>query len=274
MEAICKYCELQQPDVICFQEVIPEIMPFLCEQQWIKSGYILSDYSGTTVDPYGVLILVKTSLRPSFNFIALPSRMGRVLLTTEIYPNPEDLDQNFMVATVHLESLSSHRTRVQQLTIANIALLSENSILCGDFNFCSYRNFDAPLPLENDSLRITLPDYADVWELLHPESIQPTEGYQPPTLRDIRRGKLVVPEIPSAGYTFDSIANKMLQRDWERMRYDRIMIKNSSDWKPLQIVGTEKIGLMDWGISLFPSDHFGLLATFTKSAKNSRRTAP
>ena len=55
-------------------------------------------------------------------------------------------------------------------------------------------------------------DYADAWEVCHPESVQPAvqNDELPPTLAETRKKKLQTLNIPSAGYTFDTVINTML----------------------------------------------------------------
>ena len=174
------------------------------------------------------------------------------------------------------------------------------TILAGDFNFCSYRNFVPSLPLENDDLAVCLPGWLDVWEALKDTSSEP-------------------------GYTFDTELNAFTEAmgcgRCERMRYDRVMALVSGPtgggvegsvgmdvaegvgqvWAPtdIRLVGTEQVPLEPSDKStgqdghqeqatgsagstsgktplsvvcsgpprcVFPSDHFGLLATFTWGA--------
>ena len=66
-----------------------------------------------------------------------------------------------------LESLSNHPLREKQLAVAAAVMKKANTILCGDFNFDSDRNFSGIGPLENDSLKKILPHHVDVWPTLH-----------------------------------------------------------------------------------------------------------
>ena len=125
----------------------------------------------------------------------------------------------------------------------------KNSILMGDFNFCSYRNYPrseethyrsrtgaSDRPLENDSLTAILPHHRDVWAALHP-----TEK----------------------GYTFDSERNPLIAK-YEQMRYDRVLSK-CINFAPvaIELIGTETIPSEDMSLrKVHPSDHFGLLTTF------------
>jgi endonuclease/exonuclease/phosphatase family metal-dependent hydrolase len=131
---------------------------------------------------------VRKDLDAVYSFHEFVSMMGRELLLTEIkVPRPHmaqasDLKEaaapgaglragvhagqreggweKIVVGNVHLESLSSHKVRISQMeTCAAVMGSFSNAILCGDFNFCSYRNFHANSgrPLENNDLTRILP---------------------------------------------------------------------------------------------------------------------
>eukprot|EP00638_Chattonella_subsalsa_P018192 CAMPEP_0117877244 /NCGR_PEP_ID=MMETSP0950-20121206/14081_1 /TAXON_ID=44440 /ORGANISM="Chattonella subsalsa, Strain CCMP2191" /LENGTH=295 /DNA_ID=CAMNT_0005731207 /DNA_START=26 /DNA_END=913 /DNA_ORIENTATION=+ len=249
------------PDVMCFQEVLPNFITLAMEIPQLLEEYEFSDDgSGITVEPYGVLMLVKKKYLPTFLFHDMPSYMDRKLLTAKLGTN------DVLIGTVHLESLNQHQLREAQLRVAKEALRRcENSILCGDFNFCSYRNFIPQGKLENESLREILPEYIDIWPSLRAEE---------------------------KGFTFDSERNVMIHQ-FEQMRYDRIVAKLNGGLtaSSIDLIGTEKlthenvekIQTEDMcnsfkepeGLSLdlacfdecpaefHCSDHFGLLAEFS-----------
>ena len=114
---------------------------------------------------------------------------------------------------MHLESLNNHRKREQQLRVAADVLAPHaNSVLVGDFNFDSARNFceigeagspggGAAQTLENDSLGAILPGHDDVWPLLHPDA------------------------AGAPGFTFDARRNPLVTNKLEVMRYDRVMAR-------------------------------------------------
>ena len=156
------------------------------------------------------MMLVNKSWAPTFEEIALPTRMGRSLLVSQ-FAHPSlggDPALVHAVATVHLESLNSERARAEQLDICRAHLRPfSNAVLCGDFNFDStqtwgdWRPGARPRPaaeLENHVLARALPDFVDVWPLLRPED---------------------------AGITFDGASNPCVHDRAERMRYDRIVLK-------------------------------------------------
>jgi endonuclease/exonuclease/phosphatase family metal-dependent hydrolase len=250
-------------DVICLQEALPEFVQAIASQLWVAEEggpkYLLSG-GQDSVSPYGVCMLVRPSLQPVFVFHELPTEMSRKLLTVELSipvswcssPGMPVITtrEKFTVGTVHLESLNTHPTRVKQLAIAAGVLASHaSSLLVGDFNFCSTRNFSGKGTLENGCLQSTLPCHTDLWPALHPD-------------------------LP--GFTFDSEINSVIQMH-EQMRYDRIMFR-SEHWKAagIELLGTRPAAdYLPDGFSMapstgsydldpekiWPSDHFGLVAT-------------
>ena len=269
------------PDIICLQEVTYEYLTYLQDQSWIKA-YASSDekLDGKTFRNYGNIMLVKRELSPSFSFQFFPTNMGRKLVIAKI---PIENDY-FYAATVHLESLDNQFFREKQLEVCS-KFLSPNTtnILCGDFNFCSYRNFFMPkdstnVRLDNQCLESIVPYMRDIWPLLHPTD---------------------------KGYTFDSTVNSLV-RQYECMRYDRVLYNNkmqstneleSNNEKRLQLesvlieligntpISNTPISSMPSNLDLttsnnnqiqkdekfqspirkrniFPSDHFGLYVEF------------
>lgn len=226
------------------EEVLPPFVKALQSEEWALD-YRHSDRDGSTVDPYGVLLLSK--LPCSMTSYAMPTRMGRNLLMAEV--NLGEGLAPLTVGTVHLESLNSPDVREQQIRVAAEVLKGKsNALLVGDFNFCSYRSWEEgrlleregranDSPLENQVLGRHLPDFTDLWPELHPDE---------------------------KGYTFDSARNGVVRR-YEQMRYDRVMAKlGDGGWRAvsMEMLGTEPIqGQEEW---LRPSDHFGLLTRFER----------
>jgi endonuclease/exonuclease/phosphatase family metal-dependent hydrolase len=230
-DAIFSICRDLQPDIICFQEVIPYFVAKMKLFPFFMDKYTISDHNldGKTIEPYGVMILCKKKLSTVYTFHDFPTIHNRKLLVAEVTLH----GKNFAVGTVHLESLANHPTREAQLTISNNILKQyEHSVLCGDFNFCSYSNFrSSKLPLENDSLKRLLPDFIDMWDELRP----------PSQTQD---------EQSTRGYTFDTLRNPMIGRTDERMRLDRICHRlntslngGSGGWRPrsIEIIGDSPI---------------------------------
>lgn len=229
-----------QPDVCCFQEVLPQLNTMLLEHEELNKLYAISPFATTG---YGNITLVRKTLSPRFSTTEFPSSyMGRSLLKAVFAVNGADI----AIGNVHLESLNSEKEREKQLQISERSLRQyQLSLLVGDFNFCSERNFRIVpnQPLENDVLSKVLPEYVDVWPLLHAE------------------------EKDRQGYTFDSEVNKMISRP-ERMRYDRVLIRGVGTCRgvspsDISLVGVDAIIMpAKLPTAVWPSDHFGLLASF------------
>eukprot|EP00092_Neocalanus_flemingeri_P029008 GFUD01031492.1.p1 GENE.GFUD01031492.1~~GFUD01031492.1.p1 ORF type:complete len:248 (-),score=58.01 GFUD01031492.1:24-767(-) len=155
----------------------------------------------------------------------------------------------FRLGTSHIESFETvPGVRQQQLnTIFNALLKESNNIelifVLGDFNFADG---------DKDEKAVEESEFADTWQIVH--------GDDP-------------------GFTFDMQRNWMKKRhegrtENYRSRLDRILYLEPQpiNWVPKEclLLGTETMeetGGTEPGIplsELFPSDHFGLLATFEK----------
>jgi len=201
--------------------------------------------------------------------------MDRDCLIAECVVNKEI----FAFSTVHLESLDTAAVRKKQLQMISNQLKNYKYVIfTGDFNFDSEINFSDHLniakekklksqeqlvqsaeqyqtpeqirrmsqtsQLENDNLREFFSDYIDVWPELH---------WSTPD---------------DKGYTFDSESNMML-KDYERMRYDRVLFKHNSKWQPvsIELLGVNKLKSVGDAVDpstgkqvvVYPSDHFGLV---------------
>lgn len=158
---ILRLVKESNPDICCFQEVVPEFIELMgLDSHWFDNY----DFSDLGVNPYGTIMCVKKYLEFEFRSYDLTSKMGRKLI---IGSNPD-----LVVGTVHLESLDSQPIRLSQLQETRELLDSyghANKILCGDFNFCSHTNFvkSNNIPLENLNLIHTFPDYLDQWASTH-----------------------------------------------------------------------------------------------------------
>jgi len=255
-------------DFICFQEAIHEFRTLITKDKEIANRYDISQTCGANW--YYCMTLVKKNLNVKFSEKHFKSsRMGRWLLVATASVS----NLRIKVGNVHLESLYCARERRLQLIVSHNELKGGDcSLLCGDFNFGARWNFHdmaswrgkftkptaadrepykgkKGTDLENSVLEEVMPDYVDVWDVIHPKEY---------------------------GYTFDSEINSNLRR-WEQMRYDRIMCRRSNNVNPVTIkiiannpiaprmTKDESVGDL-WELVekevIFPSDHFGLLATF------------
>jgi tyrosyl-DNA phosphodiesterase 2 len=232
IEELMKLCK--GSDVICLQEVTTSIVKYLKDVDWIQQDYEISDVTGGSVIPYGVLILSKIPV-DKFTMTILPSNMARMCLTAHLTVNSETI----LVGTVHLESLANRDTRAQQLKLIS-EIMKDNStnLIMGDFNFDSEKNYlkNDKNPIENENLKNYCSDYIDIWPFLRKEE----------------------------GKTFDTDLNDMLNTSQnEKMRYDRIILKSKS-WiaTSIEMLGTEGFEKDEQrNAKVFPSDHFGLKST-------------
>jgi endonuclease/exonuclease/phosphatase family metal-dependent hydrolase len=170
---------------------------------------------------YGVAILTRLPIQRA-SYAELPSDMGRTVLLAEL-----KLDEELLtIATTHLESgEGSVERRAEQLVAIGELLAKEGAgIFCGDLNFCS------SWQLENDRLD----DFDDLWSLVRPDD---------------------------DGYTLDSRINLMKEgRDLAPVRFDRMLFFGEPPWsaETIQLFASE---CLPDHPEVWPSDHFGLLAT-------------
>jgi endonuclease/exonuclease/phosphatase family metal-dependent hydrolase len=246
-KAILDIARSHDPDFICLQEVVPSFLKIMCDIDWVKDEYVLTDAStaGNTVIPYGVLIMVHKRVYTQYaqdptkvelTLHKLPTHMSRsALLCSYTSKNNEKI----AVATVHLESLSSRQLRKEQMEIIHRILASSNvALFMGDFNFDSERNWadEDNSEIEDIYMRELFKEYQDTWrELKYKEN--------------------------DMGKTFDTTRNAMIgnQRP-EIMRYDRILFKGGNSWQAseIELLGVEVIE-DEHGTPIVPSDHFGLM---------------
>lgn len=161
--ALFRIIDSLHPHFVCLQEVTPRFVALLREQGWVQRDYLCSDAIGTTVNPYGVLMLSRLPVK-RFVLHTLPTNMGRKLLVAETMVNG-DL---FRVSTVHLESLQNPLYRKAQLGLIYPILSKDGCSHCavmGDFNFCSES-------CENGNVH---KEYLDMWPTVHGLSEQAIE---------------------------------------------------------------------------------------------------
>jgi endonuclease/exonuclease/phosphatase family metal-dependent hydrolase len=212
-------------DLIALQEVTPPFLRRLSDEDWVRRGFCLSDADGTTIGDYGTLLVSRLPVR-GIEIHDLPTAMGRTLLLARIGLGSRSL----CVGVVHLESLAdpaSYRRR-QLVRIYEILEPEENAVLLGDFNFCS--TWD-----ENEQLDGR---YCDLWPLAHPDR---------------------------PGWTVDTETNRMRQalgKSKKNVRFDRILVRSAPGLlrlRSMDLLGTGPVSTEQ--PDLYPSDHFGLVAT-------------
>lgn len=211
-------------DVIALQEVTQPFLEGLLQEPWVRADYRVSDATGETVTPYGVLLLSRLPLR-ALSLQELPTSMGRTLVMAEVAVGARTI----MLGSVHLESRSHNGdVRAEQLAVVLPSLVKAgpDAVLLGDCNF------DSP----EENARVSS-EWVDVW----------------PALKGL-----------ADGYTVDTSVNTMAAASKgkeSRHRYDRVFLRSTAGgWRPRSI---EMLGAAPFDRALpdvFPSDHFGLRA--------------
>jgi len=230
-DALFSYCDSEDPDVICFQEVTPIFLSYLSDQSWLRDRFSLVDQKGDRLGVYGVVLAINLRLKGlEVRYVALPSKMGRSAVIADVSINGFD----FKVGTVHLESMEENVTRRKQLEIISNKLSGSPSIFCGDFNI------DGHASEENNSVIETFPSHDDAWSTQNP-----TEP----------------------GYTYTNEENALA---WERVeRLDRILISQTPNhWSltTIEILGKTPICRDETeNKEIYISDHFGLKSILTMS---------
>ena len=158
------------PQLICLQEVTPQFLGWLRDEEWVRDGYVLSDSIGTTLKgsfAYGVLMLVRRDVGVrALTAVKLPSQMNREALVAELELARADRGGMVVVraATAHLESLDAAELRAAQLRrifgapLSGAAAAGEAGgaaeeggdaelLLCGDMNFDDGAAEEACLPV-------------------------------------------------------------------------------------------------------------------------------
>lgn len=234
--ALLSVLEPLRPDFICLQEVTRPFLRQVLATPWIRDAYQISDATGATLGGYGVLMLSRAPFS-TLRLLELPSGMERKLLVGEVATAEGPL----RVGTVHLES-TRHCTeeRVEQIRWIQPVLLEgdHDVVWCGDFNFDP-----AVHPLERAA---TDARWTDTWIAAAP------------------------PRAP--GYTVDTEANAMRAAfstigERKQRRIDRILL--SSPRRAVSAIEARLLGDAPIAPStplVFPSDHFGLFARFTRRA--------
>lgn len=110
------------------QEVTESFLNIVLAHPWVRCHFLISDATGSTCVPYGVLLLVSVShpllCSPMFRLHQMPSNMGRRLLVAEFSVSDHKPDCSaqlvssrglFRVCTAHLESLDNSDIRLSQL---------------------------------------------------------------------------------------------------------------------------------------------------------------
>ncbi|KAI3680521.1 hypothetical protein L6452_35292 [Arctium lappa] len=245
MRAIGNIIQLHSPNVICLQEVTPDIYAILQRSEWWKSYKCSLSFDKAITRPYFCMQLSKLPVKSysckQFSY----SAMGRELCIAEVSVFG---DTPLVVATSHLESPCPgppkwdqmySKERVKQANEAVDFLEKHpNAIFCGDMNWDDKLDGEFPLP----------DGWIDAWTELKPKE---------------------------TGWTYDTKSNVMLSANRKlQKRLDRFLV-GLRDFRVERItmVGTEPIpgvtylkqkkGGKELELPVLPSDHFGLLLTIS-----------
>ena len=216
----------QSADLIGFEEATPEFLAALSKEKWIRGNYFLSDATGATLHPHGVLLLSRFPVK-SLRVMNLKSAMSRKVILCEFVLNQKSLK----IAVAHLDSKKTSREMRAKQLISVMRLLqgSNYSVLMGDLNFDA--NEDSP---ENQCIPA---GFIDPWPLLHPDD---------------------------PGYSINPELNRMRleqKADQTKARSDRILFyPGNGNWRVEEIELIGKDFIRNESPSVFPSDHFGLCA--------------
>lgn len=211
------------PDLIALQEVTPRHLQYLLADSWVRREYRLSDVTGATLQPHGVLMLSRVPLR-GLGLRELSSNKDRKLLVAELGMGV----RSTCVGNLHLESSASATPlRLAQLDEVLPTLQgASHRLLMGDFNFDPAQ--------EEEQARVDA-HYRDLWSALRADE----PGYTEDT--DINRMRLLHKNQP------------------KQVRFDRILLRSlRPGWEPesVEMIGTRPIA--EDQPEVFPSDHFGL----------------
>ena len=258
-------------DVICLQEVTPRCLGKILEKEEIRKAYRVTDKGPAhkTLGRYGVAMLIRreTLPVPDVTWVTLPTRMGRSALVASFetikndsrHPHrskhnndnddkeDERISSGFAIATVHLESLASQKTRAKQLKLIRTALRRfPAAILVGDYNISSTGPYGSAT--EQRDLISILEGYDDLWV-----KERGTDGDDEKSREFLRH------------VTYNSTSNAMLKASKLRRgekpdhaRLDRVFVRfdrKRSDFEAgsIRIISDQPIGP-----DLYISDHFGL----------------
>lgn len=225
--------ESSDADIIALQEVAPWFAQQLATESWLSNYHYPKTDSGLPAIAHEHLVLTKLP-QTSQQLLSLPSQQGRIAYFVTINLNNRPLT----LVTLHLDSyLEDGPIRAQQLnTVFQNIPADHDAIVLGDFNFG-----DSEQP-DTDAIS---PDFQDPWLLLHPNA---------------------------PGYTWDRSLNPKARRDSfpreKSRRLDRILFRSPNlTPKAISLIANQPVSKTK--PPLFPSDHFGLLATFQTNTEKS-----
>ncbi|PWZ54504.1 Tyrosyl-DNA phosphodiesterase 2 [Zea mays] len=250
MNAIGDLIQHHSPDLICFQEVTPNIYLLFEKSDWWQAYKCSLPHKMAMERSYYCMQMSRLPVKSFDRKPFLNSKMGRELCVADVTVGGSI---KLVLATSHLESpCPGPPTWDQMFSKERVAQASEslntlgafrNAILCGDMNWDE--KVDGPFPLPEDG------GWIDAWAELKPGE---------------------------DGWTYDTKANAMLSGNRKlQKRLDRFVCK-LPDFKveSVEMVGEEAIPgvtyvkekkarreIRQLVLPVLPSDHFGLVLTIS-----------
>ncbi|XAR53798.1 hypothetical protein NMG60_11022482 [Bertholletia excelsa] len=249
MKALGELIQLHSPDLICFQEVTPNIYKIFQESSWCKAYHCSVSVEAAFTRPY---FCMQASKLPVKSYSCKPfqnSIMGRELCIAEAEVQP---NTPLVIATSHLESpcpapptwdqmFSKERVDQAKEALDFLKKTNPNVIFGGDMNWDDKLDGQFPLP----------EGWEDAWVELRPGE---------------------------NGWTYDTKSNAMLSGNRTlQKRLDRFVC-NLRDFKisGIEMIGLEAIPGLSYCkekkvkrevkklvLPVLPSDHYGLLLTIS-----------
>jgi len=261
--------ENTEADIIALQEVTPEFLKWILLQEWVRQSYYVSDITGSTITPYGNLLLSKLPFKDihlchykiepksfivanflindqlqSFVNIHLKAGVFKTFGPTRVSQLNQIIGEQLFGICVEARNDNDNTT----VSIPYDAPIStSHAFLVGDFNFKDWENETNP-DLEKF--------YTDCWVYLHKDDVGFTYNLETNQL---------------AKYISDKVSEKKGTTGYSS-RFDRILAfpkitqleENKARWVPntIQMIGVEPVHTTPEGKLVWISDHFGLQADF------------
>ncbi|XP_078428702.1 uncharacterized protein LOC144700961 [Wolffia australiana] len=246
MNAIGGLIQQHSPDIICLQEVTPNIYKVFQASAWWNDYACSVPWKMATEKPYFCMQLSKLPVKSFRSEPFNNTIMGRELCIADIDTGP---NKPLVVATTHLESPCPgppkwdqmySKERVAQAKYSTQILHElQNVVFCGDMNWDDKLDGEFPAPAS----------WVDAWAELRPDE---------------------------EGFTYDTKSNLMLSENKKlQRRLDRFICK----LQDFEVTGIEMVGvepmlgfsyqkekrvrkeMKTLELAVLPSDHFGLLLT-------------
>lgn len=226
---IFKILKESKSEIIALQEVTVPFLNLLLKEEWIKKKYLISDIDGSTLDPYGVLLLSSIPL-DSVIFKKF-SEKSKPMVSGFFKFN----EKSFGISILHLPSDKTNEPEKKREILLKqaIGILKEveNTLIVGDFNYGEKEEY-LYSPIYQDT-------YKDLYRVKNPKE----QGFT---------------YDPSINITANITSSKLISK-----RLDRILMKNSEKFEigDVNLIGTESFFVEKKNCLLHPSDHFGLFTT-------------